>query len=159
MFESKTFRVWFGAILLIAAMSCGRALSAQEKPQRVAPADYRIRVGDVLEVSVYQHPEFSSRVVVMGDGNHALTVSGVKVSDLSAMDGMLHDLKVVDLSALDVGVLLHAKLESVIPEPQVTVMVAPFMQPLPPSTRPSHPTSRYALYPTLTEEALTALLT
>ena len=81
---SKTFRVCLGTALLIAALSCGRPLSAQviPIPQPIPPADYRISVGDVLEVWVYQHPEFSRRVVVRSDGNHTLTVNGGRVAHM-----------------------------------------------------------------------------
>jgi hypothetical protein len=40
MLESTTFRVWFGAILLMCASCCEEGLSAQEKPHSIAPADY-----------------------------------------------------------------------------------------------------------------------
>ena len=114
MVVSKTFRVCFGTALLIAAVFCGRLLSAQviPIPQPIPPADYRICVGDVLEVWVYQHPELSRRVVVRSDGIHTLTG--------------------VDLSALDVSTLLRAKLESIIPKPEVNVTLIEFiMQPSP----------------------------
>jgi hypothetical protein len=136
-FESMTFRVCFGTILMC-AVSCREALSAQDIQQPFAPADYRVRVGDVFEVSVYQHPELSRRILVMGDGNLTLTVNGVKPSSLSAMDGLLHDLNVVGLTALDVAALVRAKLESIISNPQVTVTVAERTSlPQPPSERPS----------------------
>jgi protein involved in polysaccharide export with SLBB domain len=136
--ESKTFRVCFSTILLMCAFSCGQALSAQEIQQPIAPADYRVRVGDVLEVSVYQHPELSTRIVVMGDGNHTLTVDGVTTSGPSAIDELLHDLQVVGLPALDVAVLVRAKLESIISKPQVTVTVTQRTSwPQAPSERPS----------------------
>jgi protein involved in polysaccharide export with SLBB domain len=82
MLESQVFRVWFRATLLMAAISCGQALSAQviPIPQPIAPADYRIRVGDILEVWVYQHPDLSRRFVVNGDGNRTLMVNGMRVS-------------------------------------------------------------------------------
>ena len=123
----KAFRVWFGATLLMAAVSCGWPLSAQD-----APADYRICVGDVLGVYVYQHPELSRRIVVRSDGNHTFTVNGMRVAHISKMDGILHNLKLVDLSASDVATLLRAKLESIIPKPEVNVTLIEFiMQPSP----------------------------
>lgn len=132
----KAFRVWFGATLLMAAVSCGCPLSAQD-----APADYRICVGDVLGVYVYQHPELSRRVVVRSDGNHILTVNGVRVAHMSKIDVLLHDLKVVDLSASDVATLVRARLESIIPKAQINVDLIEFiMQPSP--INPSQPPLR-----------------
>jgi|SRR5580658_4015531 hypothetical protein len=126
MLESKTFRVWFGAMLVMCAVSSGEALSAQEKQHSIAPAvdTYRVHIGDVLEISVYEHPELSRRVVVRRDGNITLpSVNAVKVSGLSAMD---------------LAMLLRAKLESVIPKPQVTVtVVIHTFPPVPPSLEPS----------------------
>jgi hypothetical protein len=37
MLGSSTFRVWFGATLLICAVSCAQALSAQENPWATVP--------------------------------------------------------------------------------------------------------------------------
>jgi hypothetical protein len=61
MLELKTFRVWFGATLVMCALSYSAALRAQEKPPYVAPAadTYHIHVGDVVEISVLP----ASRVV------------------------------------------------------------------------------------------------
>ncbi len=109
MLESKVLRIWFGAALLMATIACGRALNAQEIQQPPAPADYRIHSGDVLQISIYQHPELSGRVVVRGDGNYLLTRDGVKVAGLSAMDKLLNDLKTVDLLALDVAVEVRSR--------------------------------------------------
>jgi Polysaccharide biosynthesis/export protein len=105
---------------------CGEALSAQEKQHSIAPAvdTYRVHVGDVLEISIYQHPELSRRVVVRRDGNITLPLVNV--------------LKVSGLSAMDLATLLRDKLEPVIPKPQVTVtVVIHTFPPVPPSPEPS----------------------
>jgi protein involved in polysaccharide export with SLBB domain len=140
MLESKALRIWFGAALLMASVSCA-LLNAQEIKQPPAPADYRIHDGDVLQISVYQHPELSGRVVVRGDGNYPLTPDGVKIAGLSAADKLLSDLKTVDLSALEVAVEVRDKLKSVIRKPQVTVAVVQrIIAPGPSSTQsPPHP--------------------
>jgi protein involved in polysaccharide export with SLBB domain len=111
MLESKTFRVWFGTTLLMCASFCGEVLSAQEKLRSIAPADveYRITNTDVLLISVYQHPEFSRTVVVRPDGSITLP--------------WCNAVKVLGLSASTVAVLLHDKLESMVPNPQVSVTV------------------------------------
>ena len=71
MLGSKTFRVWFGATLLMCASFCCEVLSAQEKSRSIAPADveYRITNADVLLISVNQHPELSRTVVVRSGGS------------------------------------------------------------------------------------------
>lgn len=125
MLESKMFRVWFGATLLLCFISCG-TFGAQKKQQSIAPYPdtYRIGPGDVIQVDVYQHPELSRRVVVRRDGNITLpSVDPVKVSGLSAMD---------------VAVVVRDKLEPKISKPQVTVNVIIHTKPpMPPSLEPS----------------------
>jgi hypothetical protein len=109
MLESTTFRVWFGAILLMCASCCREGLSAQEKPHSIAPADYHISIGDVLQVSIWQHPELSRTIPVKPDGKIALP--------------LLKDVKVSGLSVMDLHKLLREKLGPLIPNPQVTVIV------------------------------------
>jgi|ERR1700731_369954 len=111
MLESKTFRVWFGATLLMCAGFCGEVLSAQEKSRSIAPEDveYRISNADVLLISVYQHPELSRTVVVRPDGSITLPWCSA--------------VRVVGLSPSTLLVLLRDKLESMVSNPQVTVMV------------------------------------
>lgn len=140
MVESKTFGIWLCATFLLAAVTCGRPLKAQviPTPQPIAPADYRICAGDVLEVWVYQHPELSRRMVVKGDGNHTLMVNGVRVAHPSKMDEILHDMKAAGMTVTDVAALLRSKLESIVAKPQVMVILVEFvMQPSPPAIRPS----------------------
>jgi hypothetical protein len=110
--ESITFRVWMAATLLMCAISCGKALSAQETQHSIAAAvdTYWIGVGDQIQVDVWRHPEFSRTVVVDRKGNITLpSVHAVKASGLSVMD---------------LAKLLRDKLRPLIPNPQVTVIVA-----------------------------------
>lgn len=58
---------------------------------------------------------------------------------MSKMDGILRDLKMVNLSAPDVATLLRAKLESIVPKPQVNVTLLEFIvqpSPINPSQAP-----------------------
>jgi protein involved in polysaccharide export with SLBB domain len=140
MVVSKIFRVFSSTALLLAAVSCGRPLNAQviPIPQLTPPANYRISLGDVLEVRVYQHPELSRRVVIKSDGNHILTVNGVRLPRMSKMDVLLRDLKIVNLSTSEVATLVRAKFESFIPNPQINVDLIEFvMQPSPINPSPS----------------------
>jgi protein involved in polysaccharide export with SLBB domain len=112
MLESRTFRVWLGAILLMGAIFCGYALAALEKRNATEEAGctYRIGTGDQLDVSVWQHPELSKTVVVDCNGNISLPL-----------------VNVVKTSSLSVNDLAHAlsdKLERVFPKPQVSVIVS-----------------------------------
>jgi polysaccharide biosynthesis/export protein len=110
MLESKALRIWFGAILLMAAISSGQALSAQEKAQPTASAvEYVIDAGDVIQVDVWKHPEITRTIPVRPDGTILLPlVDNVRASGLTAMQ--LAD-------------LVRQKLESTIPNPQVTITV------------------------------------
>jgi protein involved in polysaccharide export with SLBB domain len=123
MHSLKIPRVWLVATVLPSALFFSQALSAQETSQPTSPPDYRIHIGDVFQISVYQHPELSRRVVVDGGGNRIVTAEGVKASALPAIDKLLFDLQVAGLTTMDVTKLIHAKLESKIPAPQVTVTV------------------------------------
>jgi polysaccharide biosynthesis/export protein len=69
MLESKVLRIWFGATLLMAAVSCGQSLKAQEKPEPASPGEYRIVAGDVIQIDVWQEPDISRTIQVNPDGN------------------------------------------------------------------------------------------
>jgi len=105
----KTFRVSFGVILLTCAIS-GKVLSAQEEHPSIAPADYRIGAGDVLQIDVWRQPQITRTIPVRPDGSISLPV--------------INDLKVSGLSATELAGLLREKLKDIIPNPQVSVTVS-----------------------------------
>jgi polysaccharide export outer membrane protein len=118
MLELKIFRVWLGAILVMGTISCGYALSAQEKQNatEVAGGTYRIGIGDQLDISVWRHPELSKTVFVDRNGNIRLPlVNAVKTEGLSPND-LEH-------------VLTH-RLEQVFANPQVSVIVSKIARPV-----------------------------
>jgi polysaccharide biosynthesis/export protein len=133
MLESRTFRVWLVATLLMCAISCGKALSAQETQHSIAAAvgTYWVGVGDQIQVEVWRHPEFSRTVVVDRKGN--ITLPSV------------HVVKASGLSVMDLASLVRHKLKRKIPNPQVTVAVVGIgnrLAPLPQPLRPSPPQLR-----------------
>jgi hypothetical protein len=105
----KAFRVWFGVILLTFAIS-GKALSAQEQSSST-PAEYRIAVGDVLQIDVWKQPEITRTTPVRPDGSISLP--------------LINNVKVSGLSALQLAGLIREKLKDLIPNAQVTVTVSP----------------------------------
>jgi protein involved in polysaccharide export with SLBB domain len=107
MLKAKTSLAWFAAVVFI----CSGVARAQDQPLPKPPSDaeYRVCTGDVLEISVYQHPELSRAVVVTHEGT--ITLPSVK------------SVKAVGLSPMSLASLLRDKLQSVMPEAQVTVMV------------------------------------
>jgi polysaccharide biosynthesis/export protein len=126
MLESKTFLVWFGATLLMCAISCGQGLSAQEVQHSITkPVDtYRIGVGDRIQLDVWRHPELTKTVVVDSKGN--ITLPSV------------HVVKVSGLSPMDLASVVRHKLERKIPKPQVTVSVVGIGTHWTPLPQPQH---------------------
>jgi protein involved in polysaccharide export with SLBB domain len=93
MLGAKTCRLGFAATALLCAALCGGVLSAQTPQYRVeGPKSYYryfIYPGDVLRISVYQHPELSKTVVVRANGDinlpwhKAAKVAGLSVEATS----------------------------------------------------------------------------
>ena len=111
MLKATTSLAWFAIVAFVFCTLCSCIATGQEKPSSNGASDekYRINNGDVLQVSVYQHPEFSRTVVVTGDG----------IITMPSMNAV----KAAGLSPTALASLLRDKLESVLPRPQVTVIV------------------------------------
>jgi protein involved in polysaccharide export with SLBB domain len=112
MLESKIFRVWFAATLLMGAISLSEGLCAQEKQDATewVAGTYHVGIGDHLEIWVWQHSSLSKTVVVDLDGNISLPSINV--------------VKAAGLSVNDLADLLTRKLEFAFPKPHVTVLVS-----------------------------------
>jgi len=105
MLGAKTCRLGFGATALLCAVFFGGVLSAQEGQNARSYYAYYICAGDVLQISVYQHPELSKTVVVRSNGDINLPwLNAAKVAGLSvqaASDLLRHKLQsVVDKSCV-----------------------------------------------------------
>ena len=107
MLKAEAPLAWFAALALV----CAGVVSAQEKTLPKAPSDteYRICTGDVLQISIYQHPELSKVVVVTQEGN-------ITLPSVNAM-------KAVGLSPLALASFLRNQLKNVVPDVHVTVTV------------------------------------
>jgi hypothetical protein len=107
MLKAKTPLAWIVAVAFI----CFGVLRAQEKSLPAPPSDneYHICTGDVIQVSIYQHPELSRAVVANHDGN--ITLPAIRA------------VKAVGLSPVALASSIRDKLQSVVPDAQVTVVV------------------------------------
>ena len=141
MFRSNIVRISSGSVLLLCWPS-SQGMVAQEKPnpedsQNYRSQNYRIHIGDVLQVSVSKHPELSRKIAVQGGANHILPESG-NAPRASAIDDALSEMQVAGLTALNVAAALREKLKPMMADPQVTITVVDtIMKPGPPSDKPS----------------------
>ena len=100
MLGAKTFRFGFGCmVLLLCAFLCRTVQSGQEISKPRSHLVYHIGTGDVLQISVNQHPEWSTTVVVRANGE--ITVPWQR------------DAKVAGLSVEAAFTILREQLESV----------------------------------------------
>ena len=138
-------RLCFVSILVLCLSAC-QHLTAQEhpltteseNPQDYRSKSYRIHIGDVLQVTVYKHPELSRKVSVRGDGNYVLPAEAKKLQKPSAIDETIRDMHVAGLTAVSVANELREKLKPMIANPQVAITVFDtIMRPGPPSEKPS----------------------
>ena len=119
MLGAKICRFRFRVTGLLCAITCCGVLSAQTPQYRVErPRSYyryHIYPGDILQISVYQHPELSKTVVVRPNGD-------INVPRLNAV-------KVAGLSVELASDLLRQKLQSVVDRPCITIRVKRQMGP------------------------------
>jgi hypothetical protein len=127
MFRSNILRISFGSVLLLCWPS-SQGIVGQEKPnsedsQNYRSQNYRIHIGDVLQVSVSKHPELSKKISVRGDGNYILPPEGKKMPRTSATDDMFRELQTVGFTAVNIAAAFREKLKPMIADPQVTITV------------------------------------
>jgi protein involved in polysaccharide export with SLBB domain len=109
MLVAKTCRFRFGFAALLCAALCGGVVSAQESQSARSHYAYHIGTGDVLQISVYQHPELSGAVLVRASGD--INLPWHKAA------------KVAGLSVEATSDLLRRELQSVVGWPCVTLTV------------------------------------
>jgi protein involved in polysaccharide export with SLBB domain len=142
MLKSNILRVCLGSIFLLCLFFSQTAM-AQEAPNRedsqnYRSPNYRIHLGDVLQVSVSKHPELSRRISVRGDGIYILPPEGEKMPRASATDDMFRELQTVGFTAVNIAAAFREKPKPMIANPQVTITVVDtIMKPGPPSDSPS----------------------
>jgi polysaccharide export outer membrane protein len=78
------------------------------KPATMDP-EYLIGTGDVLSINVWKEPDVSSSVPVRPDGKISLP--------------LVNDIQAAGLTPMQLGKLIHDKLQKYIEDPQVTVVV------------------------------------
>ncbi len=95
------------------AQASGGAYVAQAKaPAAEEEREYRLGFGDVLEVRFFNNPEFNAEVTVRPDGRITLQRIG--------------DVRVTDMTPMELARLISQKYAEILLEPEVTVTVKQF---------------------------------
>jgi polysaccharide export outer membrane protein len=104
---------WLGLVFVacvLAACSSTKKVAAPPISDRGVTEEYRIGVGDALQISVWRNPELSTGVPVRPDGKISLPLIG--------------DIMAANLTATQLSNNIIAGLENYVRNPQVTVIVA-----------------------------------
>ena len=105
--------MWLGVVLMaLFVTACGSTKKVTMPPvsDRGILEEYRIGVGDELQINVWRNPELSSSVPVRPDGKISLPLVG--------------DIMAANLTTTQLSNNITAGLESYVRSPQVTVIVA-----------------------------------
>jgi polysaccharide biosynthesis/export protein len=86
--------------------------TAQNAQQTVPEAEYKIQVGDTLDVKFFYNPELSDSIMVRPDGRMSLQFA--------------RNMKVAGLTPSELEQLLMQRYEDVIDNPEITVIVRSF---------------------------------
>lgn len=104
---------WLGLVFaacVLVACSSSKKIVAPPISDRGVTEEYRIGVGDALQISVWRNPELSTSVPVRPDGKISLPLIG--------------DIMAANLTATQLSSNIIAGLENYVRNPQVTVIVA-----------------------------------
>ena len=105
--------VWFGLVFVACALTAcsnSRKVTAPPISDRGITDEYRIGVGDALQISVWRNPELSTAVPVRPDGKISLPLIG--------------DIMAANLTTTQLSGNIVTGLENYVRNPQVTVIVA-----------------------------------
>jgi polysaccharide export outer membrane protein len=105
--------VWLGfafLVCILTACASSKKVVAPPISDRSVTEEYRIGVGDALQISVWRNPELSTGVPVRPDGKISLPLVG--------------DIMAANLTATQLSNNIIAGLENYVRNPQVTVIVS-----------------------------------
>jgi polysaccharide biosynthesis/export protein len=104
---------WLGLVfftLILAACASSKKVTMPPITDRGVLEEYRIGVGDALQINVWRNPELSTAVPVRPDGKISLPLVG--------------DIMAANLTTVQLSSNIIAGLENYVRNPQVTVIVA-----------------------------------